>query len=334
MKITPLFQLNLLLHMTMPYNNDLGIQPFFYKLGFSVKEIETTLPLPPKTIATLKSVGIDRNNTKPELVLTNKNTIILLECKSSDFDFDLSKRVTLQAISYFSMNNNHLVSYYGLPSKDIKESKIVYVLSNANNEKINNALTTTKKVVKNILGAALRYELLHIAVKENGVYIIFYDNMNNIDEEIIVVDSRITDSNELFYLIPTDIEGRFDKESEELLKMQVRNTIRSIIGRRINKNQHIVHIEDIAIKINPLFKLLPSKFQSKFKLWIKNSIRNILKEISTSNIVFLCDKNNLIIPAIPTEKDRKIILNKLLLQSFIPNSSFSDFNSIQLEFDF
>lgn len=326
MDITPLFQLNLLLHMCLPYDKNSGFTPYFYNNGYKIRQIEQSIALPTNSSKVLLKFGIDKKKVTPEIVLSGNNEIILLECKVADFKLDPKHHATKQAMSYMSLSSTYLKEFFGYPSYDTIQGKILYGISNGDIKTVNKVLKKIQNELQNVLGSALPHDTFQISCESDGTYI----KVNN--KKIKVIDFNVTGNQHMFYIVPTDISGRIDTKSEELLKLQVKNVLRSMIGRQISQSKIEISVTSIASKINPLWVLLPNTFKQKLKLWIGNSIKNYLPEFTKINKDIFFSSNKLHIPKL-TDKQKKSIIKLLTSEQFFNDSIFENYNSIQLSLD-
>lgn len=325
--ITPLFQLNLLLHMCMPYHKSSGFNPYFYNKGFSIRHIETAIPLPQANINHLSTINVTRKKVSPEIVLANDSEIILFECKISDFELDFSHHSASQAAGYLSLNPTYLRDYFGLKKSLFKEGKIMYGILPEKELQVKNTLQSIQKIIENVFKNALPHEVFTIIQSKKGIYIKLSESNNK--KPIKIIDSTIMENEQLFYIIPTDISGNIDENSENILKLQIKQTLRSVIGRGINFNNFSFSTLDICKRINPIWDLLPNFYRTKLKLWINDILREFINDFSKIGIKITYEKQTFKFPTL-SEKQKDSIRKYLISEEFLNIDDFPEVSSIQL----
>lgn len=328
--ITPLFQLNLLLHLCLPYPANSGINPYFHNKGFKIRQIEKGIPLPDAGVTCLKNMNVNRQNVTPEIVLSNEDEIILFECKVSDFDVDWSHHSTTQAAGYLTLNSDHLCDFFGIDNNEAFSGKLLYGVPEENEAKVVSTLLEIKNSISNFLTDLLPHETFTITCNNNGAYISV--NENSIKKSIKIIDYSIMCNENLFYLIPTDINGNLDPFGEQILKSQVKSVLRSLLGRGSSFSDFEISVNIVCKKINPIWDLLPIFFQKKFKYWIKINIKFWLDKLASKGIKVEYEQQKFIFSNI-TPSHRQIIRKELISAEFFSDESITSLNSIQLEFE-
>ncbi|WP_216638242.1 hypothetical protein, partial [Brevibacillus brevis] len=234
---TPLFQLNLFIHMGMDYQSaNPYVKPFLRNLGYQVKYIGYPIPVKPEAHRKLmKTLGNKVNQiVVPEIIYEHQHTrnIILLECKVLSFSEDLNERAARQAVGYLSLTGDYVASYLGIRPSQFPEAKLLYAIDSKFTEDLKQTLDTLSLTVVSVTGDTITYDIVGMEKKDDGVYI------NTNDGNFKVIDGSVTENPAVLYLIPIDPELDFeDQYGREVLMQQVRSTIVSKIGRLIGYTQ-------------------------------------------------------------------------------------------------
>lgn len=324
--ITPLFQTNLILHMCMPYPKNFGFNPYFYNLGYKIQHIERLIPLTNEGRNKLAELNINRKNVTPEIVMTNDKEIVLFECKSNDFDFDISHHSSQQAASYFTLSPEYLSQYLGLASQTF-QGKILYVVPSNNNilKKVSETLEKIKDELKQIISETLPHDIFTILINEDGTFIGFKENKNMSYTKII--DSTIMQHHSMIYLIPVDPNGRKDKHSEEILVSQVRMKLRTFIGRRLSINGFKINSLEICKSINPFWDALPQPYKRKMIQWVDSSIRTFNIDLEKAGVKVVYENKEFKCEKLSQKQISKV--ESLLISDF----NIENINSIQLSLE-
>ncbi|MCF2649073.1 MULTISPECIES: hypothetical protein [Niallia] len=278
-ELSPLFQLNLLIHLSLPYPKESNFYPYFNRQGYVLKHIEKPIPLEPRSIKKLKEVIGQKKAVTPEVILykDNDKEYLLIECKVRNFDVDWSHHGTRQAAGYLSLTPNHLRDFFGLETKSDINAKIVYGVNQEKQQKMSQTLESISETVKDKLGHSMTHDIFGIEIKPDGLYLTVRKGEKL--ESYRVINENTLLNNSLIYIVPVDINGQLEKENEDILQTQVRNSLRSVIGRNIGSGPFSFTSTDICEKINPVWGQLPSPFKQKMRRWIHNYIKEIIEQI-------------------------------------------------------
>lgn len=323
MEITSLFQFNFLLHMCIPYPDNSGVYPYFQKENFRIRKIEEPIPLNPiNSKILLDQKNINRKNVTPEMILTNKNELLLIECKIGPLDYDYSKHGASQAAGYFSLEASDLKKHLGYSENECIVPSVAYGISLCDINTIKNTLITIKSDINKIVHKTLPHKIFEISEEPDGIYLI------TDSKKINVIKKEHFSHSASFYLVPIEMNGKIDDHGSETLKYQVKNKLRQLIGMQLNNKNIIVNSLDIAKSVNPFWDMLPKKLQDKIKLWISKNIKNHLDDFHTISKTATFSAHKLTISNLSENQKRK--LRKYLLSSDFFENQVENFNSFQL----
>lgn len=310
MQITSLFQFNFLLHMCIPYPSNSGVYPYFLKNNFRIRKIEESIPLKQtNSKILLEEKNINRKNVTPEMVLTNKNELLLIECKIGHLEYDYSKHGASQAAGYFALDPNDLKKYLGYLENDQITPSVAYGLSLCDKDLTQNTLSTIKSDIDKVIQNPLPYKIFEISEENDGIY------LTTDKKKINVIEKQNYSQPASFYLVPMEINGKIDSHGIETLKFQVKNKLRQVIGVQLHAENITVNSLDVAKGINPFWDMLPKKLQDKIKLWISKNIKNHLDDFYAISETSTFSSHKLTISNLNDEQ-KKAIMKYLLSPEF------------------
>ncbi|MFT4413446.1 hypothetical protein [Bacillus sp. UMB0728] len=317
-ELSPLFQLNLLIHLSLPYPNGSNFYPYFNRQGYTLKHIERPIPLEPVSIKKLREVFGQKKAVTPEVILYKDidKEYLLIECKVRTFDVDWSHHGTRQAAGYLSLTPNHLKDFFGLESKSKINAKIVYGVTQQKQQKMSHTLQSISETVKDKLGHAMDHEIFGIEIKSDGLYLTVRKGERV--ESYKVINEKTLLNNGLIYIVPVDINGQLEKENEDILQTQVRNSLRSVIGKNIGSNPFSFNSTNICEKINPVWGQLPAPFKQKMKRWVHNYIKEIIEQIVQMGINITIHEQNYTFGSVEEKKVnsvRRYLLSERFLET-------------------
>lgn len=331
-ELTPLFQLNLLIHLSLPYPNGSNFYPYFNRKGYTVKQIEKSIPLEPGSIKKLKEIFEPKKAVTPEVVLYNdiSKEYLLIECKVQNFNVDWSQHGTRQAAGYLSLTPSYLKDFFALESKSKIDTKIIYGVNQNNQQELLDTLQRISKTVRKTLGHVMQHDTFGIEVEPNGLYL-NVRNGKSVDR-IRIINEKTLLNNALIYIIPVDINGQLEKENKDILQTQVRNAIRSVIGKNIGSQPFSFNSTKICEKINPVWEQLPPAFKKKMRRWVHNYIKEIINQITLIGIDVTMEEQNYSFSSVD-EKKVKSVRKFLISEKFLVSGQHIFDDSEQMTFD-
>ncbi|PGT84625.1 MULTISPECIES: hypothetical protein [Bacillaceae] len=331
-ELTPLFQLNLLIHLSLPYPEGSSLNPYFNRQGYSLKQIEKTIPLDLGSIKKLKGICEPKKAVTPEVVLykDSDKEYLLIECKVQDFDVDWTHHGTRQAAGYLSLPLDHLKNFFGLESKAKINTKVIYGVNQQKEQHMFETLQSISEKVKDTLGHAMKHDTFGIEIKPDGLYL-SVRNGEELESHRVINEKTLL-NNALIYIIPVDINGQLEKENGEILQTQVRNSIRSVIGKNIGPQPFSFNSTSICEKINPVWGQLPVPFKKKMRRWVHNYIKEIIEQIVQMGINVTVHEQNYSFTSVE-EKKIKNVRRYLLSDRFLETGQniFENFEQLTID---
>lgn len=332
LELNPLFQLNLLIHLSLPYPRGSNFYPYFNRKGYTLKQIEKPISLEPEKIKILKELFEPKKAVTPEVVLykDSNNEYLLIECKVQNFDIDWTHHGTRQAAGYLSLTPEHLKDFFGLESKSKINAKIMYGVNQQNQQKLTTTLDAISKTIMDKLGQVMQHDVFGIEVKSDGLYLTVRDGKKL--DSYKVINERALLNNSLIYIVPVDINGQLEKENEDILQTQVRNSLRSVIGKNIGSQPFSFNSTSICEKINPVWGQLPAPFKKKMRRWVHNYIKEIIEQIVQMGVSITIHEQNYSFASVD-DKKVKSVRRYLLSDRFLGTGSLIFENYEQMTID-
>lgn len=331
-ELNPLFQLNLLIHLCLPYPDGSHFYPYFNRKGYTLKQIEKPISLEPGSIKILKELYEPKKSVTPEVVLykDSDNEYLLIECKVKSFDIDWTHHGTRQAAGYLSLTSEHLKDFFGLESKSKINAKVMYCVSQRNQDKLINTLNSISDIIMDKLGDVMQHEVFGIEAKSDGLYLTVcdeekYDSYKVINEKALLNKS-------LIYIVPVDINGQLEKENEDVLQTQIRNSLRSVIGKNIGLQPFSFNSTSICEKINPVWGQLPASYKKKMRRWVHNHTKEIIEQIILMGVGVTTHEQNYSFDSVD-EKKVLSVRRYLLSDKFLETGSeiFRNYEQITID---
>ncbi|QGH32579.1 hypothetical protein GI584_00095 [Gracilibacillus salitolerans] len=327
-EITPLFQLNLYLHMGMAYPDNSLIEPILYKKGYVINSIGEELPVPDELRKRLGKHLHGRINRSvvPEIVFLNKgdNTLLLLECKVKSFSEDITKRGARQALGYLSLDPNGINSFLGM--KKNNNLKLLYSVAEEEYESLNDVLHNLSEIITDLRSNPVSYDIHSLTVNSDGIYI------GEKKDDDIKYTQVAKNLEPVLYIIPVDPELNLkDEYGKKVLGEKVRNSIRIIIGRSISMKEQSFTLEEACKRVIPVWEKWVPKAQKPIIRIVKKYIDDLLAEISKKGLQYSYDKRRYKYTAVDESSIQKI--RTYLTSSNYNNFKKEDLNFEQLSFD-
>lgn len=268
--------------MGMEYPTTSRVSPYFHNKGYRIKCISFLLQVPEATKDKVKKqINTSINtNVVPELIYENIETkeLILLECKLSNIEYDLTRRDVKQAFGYLSLNDKEIFEYMGGIGERNK-SKLLYSVSNEHQDSYETVLNTIADIVKNATSNHLPFEVSGIKVNGNEICLCVRDIDTGFMEEHSVT------SDPLLLIIPLDPEVNLKNEyGREVLEQNLRMTLASRICPFVGYRDIQFSLEDICEEIIPVWKLWSKHPKNKIREIIKYYIKQLSKELEKTGL--------------------------------------------------
>lgn len=289
----PLFQLNLVLFISLPGPSDGTINPVLYNMGYRIESISPNISIPLSILNDIKENNINSNSyVKPEVILRHieKNEYLLIECKRSSFSSESS--TSKQAIAYLVLNGMVLKEVFGESGSDDWRSKLLYVVKAGDEELLSQCLNELSQMLQQVACTVIDYNVCGVGQGESGIYL-NTDFMENIDLNISGNKINVLTGGSNYrplYLIPYDINvGQPDEYTKSVLKERIRSSLAAQIITSLGEETFVLDIDTFLQRIILLWDVWEDNDSKKdlrrsTKRYIK-FITNALKEKYALSVV-------------------------------------------------
>jgi len=163
----PLVQVNLLLHLALPYPMGDAIEPILNHLGFRIYAVNRRIGLPIEVVSRARERVSLQNACSPDIVLSNgqRSIALLIECKSSSFG-SLTTQAQ-QARTLLLLTGPRISNYLGY--RDISESTAVYVLPGSEIEQQEECLASITSELRRLSLETTEWEVWGLVQSEDGI---------------------------------------------------------------------------------------------------------------------------------------------------------------------
>jgi hypothetical protein len=142
---------------------------------------------------------------------------------------------------------------------------------------MNKTLSQISKTVEDKLGHVLLHDTFSLEYKSDGLYLTIREDDKI--ESHKVINQKALKNDSLIYIVPVDVNGQMEEENEDILQTQVRNSLRSIIGKNVGSQQFSFNSTSICEKINPVWGQLPPAFKRKMRRWVHVYVKEIIEQL-------------------------------------------------------
>ncbi|MFB5065731.1 MAG: hypothetical protein ACE3NC_00890 [Candidatus Wallacebacter cryptica] len=245
----PLFQLNLMLWLSLPQPAGGRITPILHDAGFKAHWISPKLTLSQEIAEKLRQKGIRSNQSvAPDLMLkrSGEDQFVLVECKKSGFGLD-SIKPTKQAVGLLVMQGDVLRDAAAGLRKDKWSSHLVYVVNDDDREPLSVTLHELTVAIEQAACTANDFDTWGLIQKDDGVYINFgqapcFDNPELCGAKR-VLEGR---AQPLLDLIPVDITvSTPNKEAKIRLQERFRTSLMASIPRILTQEPMVIDLEQV-----------------------------------------------------------------------------------------
>lgn len=252
----PLFQLNLILWLSLPSPSNRPVRPILHEAGFSVYSIDPLLSLVPEQRILTKEKSIKcQDNARPDVVLQRKDgaqTFILAECKKASFGTGSS--TAEQARTLMLINEGTFKDVMGLDRHAKVESSTVYFVPE---DQTNLLLATIKEMGDEFDKGNIPHGQAHVAGiigNEKGIFLELKGKVSkvlSINElsPILIIETDGQNDPRPLYFIPYDpsIEQTQEEKSlcQQIFYQRVLASLLSRTGRSPTPGKMVVSVKDL-----------------------------------------------------------------------------------------
>ncbi|MBX3065224.1 MAG: hypothetical protein KF726_19750 [Anaerolineae bacterium] len=342
---TPLFQLNLLIWLSMSSTPQTitGLRPIFREEGYELQAIgqEFQVPLSVRYVLQKENIPI-RTATSPDILLFNmeKSVLLPIECKVSSFSSNSEN--SAQANSLLTLLGVDMATTIGMPNASQWLSHLFYAVKHTDRISMSITLQELVGVLESTDIKVCKSESIGILVRNDGVYLQATQDgslltLLNSDQQfgVHVLQLQEGEDPRPLYILPVDPSiGISDPIELQILKERLRSAVASLIGNRLNTNQFVITEDEImnsTIEVWDQWKDRNSRVHI-----LRHIVRPYLKKVVSAirhlgSIVTLEDKR-MVFEDITMDHARKI--RRYLTTKEFRSDEINLPNEFQLGFDF
>jgi hypothetical protein len=252
----PLFQLNLILWLSLPSASRKPLRPFFHEIGYSTYSIDPLLSLLPEQRRLAREKNINyKDSVRPDAILQRDNpkqAYILVECKKSSFG--TSSTTAEQARTLMMLTDLSFNEVMGIDPSINTESSIMFFLPQDQTK----ALMHTVEEMQNELNINnINYGETHFAGifgNDKGIFLELTEKLSkalstNEVSPIMILETDGRDDPRPLYFIPYDpsIDQTPDQRifCLQILLQRLLASLLSKIGRAIPPVRKIIAIDEM-----------------------------------------------------------------------------------------
>lgn len=284
---TPLFQLNLLLWLSMPAGGD-WITPIFWNSGFETYTVGASIRVPIEAQIQANSLGIRNSiasSVAPDLLLRDESrrTLMTIECKANSFG--PASDNTSQALGILACTGPYVADYFGIPQPIQWTAWGAYAVPHPNQGLMSQTLIFLAKQLNTAGIDQCTATAFGIDVTADGVYIDLSELPQlplNVAGRQRVMKLETDEDPRPLYLIPLDpsIDAQ-DEYGKQVVQERLRAAFASLVATRLDQSSFVITWEELmteAIQVWPIWKDRGST--RNLLSQTKTYVRRILSEIS------------------------------------------------------
>ena len=289
---TPLFQLNLLIWLSMPAKGG-QIKPIFQENGFEIYAIGAAIlvPIAARLRASRLAGQISiANSVSPDLLLQSKSqrALLTIECKLNSFGSTSDS--TQQALGILACTGNYVANFFGLSRPDQWTTLATYAVAHPQQTLMSQTLAILSEQLKTVDVAPCPATSFGIEVGDDGVYLNFSD-LDLVPLKVAskhkVMNLEVGEDPRPLYLIPLDpTVNAQDEYGKRVVQERLRMAFASVVASRLYLDGFSVTWDELmteAIQVWPLWK---DRSASRNLLGqTKNYVQRILSEIGRLDVI-------------------------------------------------
>lgn len=312
----PLFQLNLVIFLSMDSPNNGPYTPVFKNAGYQLLYIEQPIPIARQIHSRLTKHGLTVNHkVVPEVILEHADgsVFMLIECKNSSFGPDTSQ--AHQAQGYLSLNGELLSKILGAPSTPLWKSEVTYVSLEGHGDRIHDTLCVLSERLKGVGLSYADYKASFEWIKRNdGIYLGKASTSSDLYHLVIASPVKVLALNEnedprTLQLICYSPEAATDDPySVRVFEEKMRAAIGSMFARVSTSEVKIEIDTDVMPQIIPVWSLWKHRDSTKHvRDKVKRFIRTVMRQIfELTELQITLHQNEVRIPPATTDQIRML----------------------------
>lgn len=276
----PLVQVNLLLHLALPYPMGDAIEPILNHLGFRIYAVNRRIGLPIEVVSRARERVSLQNACSPDIVLSNgqRSIALLIECKSSSFG-SLTTQAQ-QARTLLLLTGPRISNYLGY--RDISESTAVYVLPGSEIEQQEECLASITSELRRLSLETTEWEVWGLVQSEDGISLRNLKAGRSLDDpgDIRVVTTDDPKNYEVMRLIPVDPDVAADDPiGTQVLQERLRNSFVQQVLRHSPSGYPITVTVSVDSMCSRVILFVWEAWNPESKTWLRRKVRNYIRRM-------------------------------------------------------
>ena len=286
---TPLFQMNLMLFLSLP-SSEAFITPVFHNEGFVLHRVAPRIATPQDAIIRCQEEGLSiQQAASPEIVLRHeqRNLLVPIECKVNSFGPDSSN--STQARALLSFVCPYLADYFGLRSPDKWRSSIIYVVTGGTENQQQQTLEMLTREMRDARVNVAESGAVGIYIANDGIFLKSSDdarvplvslrNRSATGTRVMTL-VRGEDPRPLF-IIPIDPSIDMDDPIERaILEERIRQSVAAAIASRLDNSEFEFELTEILEAVTIIWELWRgSEAAAAFANAVRSYTRTVISEL-------------------------------------------------------
>jgi hypothetical protein len=295
-RITPLYQLNVMLFLAWPSPPSF-VKPIFYTEGFEVLAIEPplTVPLVLRTRAIAQGIDI-QVSSRPDLLLWRQTTadFLVLECKVRSFSADSPRAKQIR--TFLIISGNDVRDAVGQPPTDSWQS---HLLTAVGGElplmqemllDISDSLTAAgfEAMPNGAIDMQERTDGLYLTTDERGSYVV-EALATALPEGVRVISAEGGWVPRVLYLLPLlDATAPEEEHGRQVIQARLRAALTAAIGREVRHAEFRLDLDDLMRSVTPVWDLIENRpVKQSLRQRARAYVRAVLRQLqSVADIQF------------------------------------------------
>lgn len=310
---TPLFQLNLLVWLSMPARGE-WITPIFWHNGFELYAIGPSILVPADARLRFNaSSGRGRmaGSVSPDLLMRNESnqSLVTVECKVNSFG--LASDTAMQALGILACTGRYVADFFGWSQSNHWSAWVTYAVSHPQQTQMSETLIVLGEQLKAVGVDQCPATAVGIDVAPDGVYLDFSALPQlplNVSGRQKVMSLKTGEDPRPLYLLPLDpsVDAQ-DDYGKRVIQERLRAAFASTVASRLYLGSFVVTWEELmgeALQIWPLWKDRDSR--RNLLRQTKVYVRKILDEIGRSGITTETNANGFTLAGVDRSSAQQI----------------------------
>jgi hypothetical protein len=300
---TPLFQVNLMIWMSMEQPSDAPVRPLFYEEGFELWGVSPTLSVPAVASERARDSGVPMQRAvTPEVVMqrSKDKTLLIVECKLNSFGPDVTNgnHPARQAGALLALRGRDVAAFIPLEAPASWQAHLLYAVGNRNEDRQQKTLSDLSGRLREADIQPLPRSSVGIHYDPDGIFLRFSEEGDfsvqpdlDSNRRIKVADLGLGDDPRPLYLFPYDPDVGFSEDGldRSAFKERVRTEFAHQIGSRVEDSNFDIPLMDFLKGVYPIWEKWRAQdgkqgVRRKIASYIKKAVSDLREYLSTQGM--------------------------------------------------